>query len=153
NVVSHVDDFYSGARNSMTYEFFPLAYRLPPHAGKGYAQGQPFMSRHFCIGCTIATVVALMASTEAIAQDFRPLDRMPGTIVGTVIDANGDTVPGATVVLRDLDANTDRAQVTSENGFFSFQTINPGTPYQVSVTAKDFAEWKSPAITLQPAQY
>jgi hypothetical protein len=43
--------------------------------------------------------------------------------------------------------------VASENGFFSFQRVNPGVPYQVSVTAKNFAGWKSPAITIEPAQY
>jgi hypothetical protein len=53
----------------------------------------------------------------------------------------------------DLDENKDRALVTSENGFFSFQDVNPGIPYQVSITAKNFAEWKSATITLEPAQY
>jgi hypothetical protein len=111
------------------------------------------MLRYFRIRCAVATVVGLVASMQATAQDFRSPDRMPGTIIGTVVDVNGDTVPGATVVLRDLDANIDRAQVASENGFFSFQRVNPGIPYQVSVTAKDFASWKSPTITLEPTQY
>jgi hypothetical protein len=111
------------------------------------------MLRHFRIGFALTTFVGLVASIQARAQDFRPPSRMPGTIVGTVVDANGDTVPRATVVLRDLDANNDRTQVTSENGFFSFPRVNPGITYQVSVNAKDFAEWKSPTVSLEPAQY
>src|SRR5215469_901540 len=111
------------------------------------------MFRHFRIGCAVATVVGVAASIQAMAQDFRPPNMMPGTIIGTVLDVNGDTVPAATVVLRDRDGNDDRTQVTSETGFFSFQTVSPGIPYQVTVSAKDFAEWKSPTITLQPAQY
>ena len=120
---------------------------------KDMRKGQALMLRYFRSGFEVATVVALVALIQATAQDFRPPDRMPGTIVGTVVDVNGETVPGATVVLRDVDANKDSAVVTSENGFFSFLRVKPGIPYQVSVTAKDFAGWKSPAITIEPAQY
>jgi len=74
-------------------------------------------------------------------------------VVGTVFDVNGDTVSGATVVLKGLDGNNGRTLVTSDNGFFSFQSVNSGIPYQIIISAKNFADWKSPTITLEPAQY
>ena len=102
----------------------------------------------------VAIIMAGMAvSTQCAAQTNTAADPKPGTIVGTVIDVNGDTVPGATVLLRGLDANNGRTLVTSESGFFSFQDVNSGIPNQINVTAKDFADWTSPNITLEPGQY
>jgi Carboxypeptidase regulatory-like domain len=111
------------------------------------------MLRHVHVRFALVMAVGLVASILATGQGFQAPGLRLATIIGTVVDANGDTVPGATVVLRDLDENKDRALVTSENGFFSFQDVNPGIPYQVSITAKNFAEWKSATITLEPAQY
>jgi hypothetical protein len=76
-----------------------------------------------------------------------------GTIVGTVTDVNGDTVPGATVILDEPAANDRRTVLTPGNGFFSFRDVKPLTPYQVSISAKDFADWTSPIITLEPGQF
>ena len=102
-----------------------------------------------------AIIVALwlVASVCLAAQTNIASDPKLGTIVGTVIDVNGDTVPGATVVLKGLDTNNGRTLVTSENGFFSFQDVRPGIPYQINISAKDFADWTSPTVTLDPGQY
>jgi Carboxypeptidase regulatory-like domain len=116
-------------------------------------KGQAFMSRHFLIRFVVAMGAALAASIPGTAQDFHAPGPRLGMIVGTVVDVNGDTISGATVVLRGLDRNNGRVLVTSENGFFSFQGVNPGIPYQIIVSAKDFAEWKSATITLEPSQY
>ncbi|MGB8581513.1 MAG: hypothetical protein WCD47_11880 [Candidatus Sulfotelmatobacter sp.] len=31
--------------------------------------------------------------------------------------------------------------------------VKPGTSYQIKIAAKDFADWTSPAITLEPGQF
>jgi hypothetical protein len=111
------------------------------------------MSRYFFIRLAVAMAAALAASMHGTAQDFHPPGPRLGMIVGTVVDVNGDTISGATVVLKGLDGNNGRVLVTSENGFFSFQGVNPGIPYQIIISAKDFADWKSPTITLEPSQY
>lgn len=98
-------------------------------------------------------LAGIAVSIHCAAETAGAADPKPGTIVGTVIDINGDTVPGATVVLKGLDTNNGRTLVTSENGFFSFQDVNPGIPYQINISAKDFADWTSPTITLEPGQY
>jgi carboxypeptidase family protein len=110
------------------------------------------MSRRFQIHF-VAMAAVLAASMQATAQDFHAPAPRRGTIVGTVLDVNGDTVSGATVVLKGPDGNNGRTLVTSDNGFFSFQSVNSGIPYQIIISAKNFADWKSPTITLEPAQY
>ncbi|HSB75627.1 MAG TPA: carboxypeptidase-like regulatory domain-containing protein, partial [Terriglobales bacterium] len=76
-----------------------------------------------------------------------------GSIVGTVVDVNGDTVPGATVVLVADDANDRRTVTANENGYFELHDVKPGIPYQVKINAAGFSEWNSPPIILQPSQF
>jgi hypothetical protein len=73
--------------------------------------------------------------------------------MGTVTDVNGDAIPNATVVLKELESNDPRTIVTPENGMFEFHDVTPGIPYQLSISAKDFADWTSTAITLNPDQF
>ena len=93
------------------------------------------------------------AQEQAAAQNVSyPLDR-PATIAATVTDPNGDTVPGATVVLQGPESS-DRYTITAnERGFFEFRDLTPATPYQVAIRADGFAEWTSPSIVLEPSQY
>jgi Carboxypeptidase regulatory-like domain len=76
-----------------------------------------------------------------------------GRIVGTVTDVNDNSVPRAYVVLQGPDPTDRRTVVTSDNGAFEFQDVRPGIPYHVTVTAKGFAEWTSPAVTLTSGEY
>ncbi|MBV8051307.1 MAG: carboxypeptidase regulatory-like domain-containing protein [Acidobacteriaceae bacterium] len=76
-----------------------------------------------------------------------------GRVIGTVLDLNGDAIPNANVELRRSDSEDRRRVVTPGNGFFEFQDVTPGVPYEISVTAQDFAAWTSPSITLQPGQF
>lgn len=98
-------------------------------------------------------LAGIAVSTQCAAQTTAAAEGKPATIVGTVVDINGDTVPGATVVLKGLDINNACSLITSETGFFSFQDVNPGVAYQISVTANNFADWTSPTITVEPSQY
>jgi hypothetical protein len=75
-----------------------------------------------------------------------------GQIMGTAMDVNGDPVVGATVTLIGT-APTDRHTfVTPENGFFQFDGVQPGVPYQVTIRAEGFADWTSPTVTIDPGQ-
>jgi Carboxypeptidase regulatory-like domain len=75
------------------------------------------------------------------------------TIMGTVMNVNGDVVPNATAVLKQLQSNDPRTTVTTGNGMFEFNDLTPGVTYQLSISAPDFAEWVSPPITLTPEQF
>jgi len=74
-------------------------------------------------------------------------------MVGTVVDFNDNTVPGATVVLEGPVLKDSRTVVTNDNGFFEFKDLEPGTSYHVVIRAEGFADWTSPVIILEPGQY
>jgi hypothetical protein len=80
------------------------------------------------------------------------LKPQPAIIVGTVTDVNNDTVPGAAVALASPALKDRRTVVTNDNGYFQFNGVEPGT-YQITVSARGFANWISPAITLKAGQY
>jgi Carboxypeptidase regulatory-like domain len=106
-------------------------------------------------GIHLAAVVAIAAAfpLHLAAQTVQTTDLRLCRIVGTVVDVNGDPVPNAKVELRSTIGDDPRRLVTQESGFFEFQDVTPGVPYEISVTAQDFADWTSPAITLEPGQF
>jgi hypothetical protein len=101
----------------------------------------------------IVLAMAVALSVTVQGQNVSGTEARPGKLVGTVTDANGDPVPNSTVVLQTPGSDDRRALVTPESGFFEFNDLNPRTPYQISVTAKDFAPWTSTAMTLEPGQF
>jgi Carboxypeptidase regulatory-like domain len=103
----------------------------------------------FAAVLAIATVVPL----QLLGQNTQAPASSSGRIVGTVVDVNGDPVANAKVELRRSAGDDPRRLVTQETGFFEFQDVTPGVPYEISVTAQDFAEWTSPPITLEPGQF
>ena len=60
-----------------------------------------------------------------------------GTIQGTVTDANGAIVPGATVEIKNLDTNFGKTLSTDEGGRFVALALPPGK-YSVTVTKQGF---------------
>jgi hypothetical protein len=103
-------------------------------------------------------VIYLCGSIVSKAQEQLPLlpdapRAQPGIIVGTVVDVNDDTVPGATVNLEGPVVSDSRAVVSNDNGFFEFKDLEPGTTYHVTISAQGFSSWTSPEIMLKPGQY
>jgi hypothetical protein len=121
---------------------------------------------HFAIALTVQRIrlkrlyvdlgaalgVALALSMPAWSQNDRAPART-ATIIGTATDVNGDTIPNGTVVLKEVDSDDPRTIVTTENGLFEFHDVKPGIAYQLNISAKGFAEWASPPITLSPGQF
>ena len=100
-----------------------------------------------------AIAIALLLSVPMLGQTIEAPEPQMGSILGTVTDVNGDTVPNATVALEGPAANDRRTVVTSDQGFFEFHGVKPGTPYHIKISAKDLSEWTSPVVTLQPGQF
>jgi hypothetical protein len=75
------------------------------------------------------------------------------TITGTVLDVNGDLVPGATVVLKATSASDRREVTADDSAAFKFDSVNSGTPYEVTVQLNGFSPWTSPSIVLEPSQF
>jgi hypothetical protein len=72
-----------------------------------------------------------------------------GVICGTVLDANGAEVGGATVMLEGASGREPQGAMTDDNGFFRFSLVAPGA-FKVSVTAKGFSDWSSTGLMLHP---
>ncbi len=85
----------------------------------------------------------------------QPAESTPKTqsISGTVIDVNGDIIPGADVVIEGPMSADRRTTVASDNAAFEIDNLKPGIPYRVTVSAKGFLNWKSSEIVLKPGQY
>ena len=76
-----------------------------------------------------------------------------GAISGTAIDLNGDLIPGATVVVDGPTPGDRRAAVANDDGDFAFSGLKPGVAYHITISAKGFVDWTSPAVVLTPGQY
>src|SRR5579863_5695934 len=73
----------------------------------------------------------LLFATTLVAQTFR------GTILGTVTDASGAVVPGATVKVHNTNTGLDRSTQTSADGSYTVSELPVGT-YSVSVSQNGF---------------
>ncbi|MDX6575456.1 MAG: hypothetical protein QOE96_1409 [Blastocatellia bacterium] len=82
----------------------------------------------------IGLLVILALSFPALAQT----QITTGTIQGTVADANGAIVPGASVEIRNLDTNLTKTVTTDDGGRFVALALPPG-PYSVTVSKQGFA--------------
>src|SRR5437588_1657510 len=78
-----------------------------------------------------ALILMLMAVTLASGQTFR------GTVLGTVTDASGAAVPGATVTARNTDTGLVRTTETQTDGSYRVPELPIGT-YDVTIEKSSF---------------
>jgi carboxypeptidase family protein/TonB-dependent receptor-like protein len=89
--------------------------------------------RHaFAVTIPLVLLSIALFSPEARAQGAN------GTITGTIADATGAVLPGATVTIRHDETGFTRELTTSPNGRFSAPDLPPG-PYTVTATLSGFA--------------
>src|SRR6195256_4316028 len=74
-----------------------------------------------------------------------------GRIVGTVTDANGGAITGATVTILDVPRGTSRPLTTDESGAYSAPNLTPGT-YKVRAEFKGFKTTERQNIALEVGQ-
>ena len=85
-----------------------------------------------------ATILPTALVLAGLLLSARPaLGQASTSLRGTVTDANGATIPGATVVLSNAESKTERASTSNEQGEYQFLFIPPGT-YTLTVEAKGF---------------
>ena len=80
--------------------------------------------------CVLAALLFLQAPTVN-AQTFR------GTILGTVTDSSGGSVPGATVTIKNLDTGLTRTVSTSDDGTYAAPELPIGN-YSITVEKAGF---------------
>ena len=96
----------------------------------------------FAIPFAILLVVGL--KTPAIAQSFL------GTIRGTVLDPQGQVVPGAAVVITDEATGVPRTLETDGQGRYEAPDVRPGT-YRVEVITQNFKKFERTGVVLRAA--
>jgi Carboxypeptidase regulatory-like domain len=128
--------------------FFLLVPGLAPTHGRAR-----LVAQLLCTYLATLTVLAFALSKPSQGQSDQLLERQMGSIVGTVTDANAETLVGARVVLEGPDPSNRHTVVTNDNGFFQFHDVRPGIPYHVTVGAEGFKEWTSPVVIIEPNQY
>ena len=104
------------------------------------------------IGLAIAIAMSLVVPMRLFGQNVQPQPKS-GIIIGTALDVNGGPVPNATVEIKSSDNRDRRTVTTRESGSFEFRNVQPGVPYEITVTAQGFADWNSSGITLDPGQF
>ena len=104
------------------------------------------------IRSAIAIAVTLAAPVCLFGQNAKP-ELKSGIIIGTAVDVNGDPVPNVSVELKNAESGDRRTTTTRENGSFELHDVQPAEPYEITLTAPDFADWKSSVITLAPGEF
>jgi hypothetical protein len=95
-------------------------------------------------GCVVALTLLLVA-IPVVAQ-------LPtGTILGTVKDTSGASVPGATVTIQNVDTGLTRTVTTGSEGTFDAPELATGH-YQVQATHEGFKTATHTGITLEVTQ-
>jgi len=89
----------------------------------------------------------------AMAQEISAPEPRSGHIIGTVTDVQDALVLGAIVVLDGGPASGQQKTATNQSGFFSFNAVQPGASYRVTIHANGFADWTSPPMQITPGQY
>ena len=102
--------------------------------------------------CLLLSLSVIAIETLSPAQETASSAPAIAQITGTVTDANGDTLSGATVMLQGPGLKEPLKLASDENGFFDFKQLEPGT-YRMTITAQDFSDWNSPEFALSPSQY
>jgi hypothetical protein len=75
-----------------------------------------------------------------------------GSIRGTVTDVDDAAIPGASLTVDGPAGRERRTLQSDETGSFEVKDLAPALAYTITVSAKGFADWTSPAIVLTPGQ-
>src|ERR1051326_7074935 len=88
--------------------------------------------------------LAVLLSTAQAQSTF-------GTVLGTVRDQSGASVPDATLTLTDRDKNTTRSTISKDGGLYEFLNVRPGR-YKVSADKPGFETATATDLHLEARQ-
>lgn len=94
----------------------------------------------------VVASVCLVGATSAFAQGGTT-----GTLTGTVVDAQGSAVPGATVTATEAETTANRTVVSNENGLFRIAGLDPGR-YTLKIELTSFKPISIADIALSAAE-
>lgn len=74
-----------------------------------------------------------------------------GTVFGTVTDATGAVVVGASVTLQEQTSGEQRVATSDDGGLFNFAGVPPGS-FKITIAGQGFATWAAEDIALHPGE-
>src|SRR5260370_37913177 len=89
-----------------------------------------------CVGVLLALLLMGFESKPAYGQ------AEAGTVSGTVKDATGAVVAGATVTAKNLATSAERTVQSGDNGQYNIPRLNPGM-YAITLSTTGFADFKA----------
>lgn len=96
----------------------------------------------------IFAVAFALVFAAVLQQPSAHCQSTTASMAGTVTDASGAEVPGATVTLVNTTTGVKYTSTTDAIGFYRFANIPPGQGYEATFTAKGFASFKVTGIYL-----
>ena len=94
------------------------------------------------------SICALVFVAGAYAQATAGL----GSVSGTVRDATGAVIPGATVVVANDDKGIKRTMTSTDAGVFAAPALVPSPGYKITVTKQGFADYEIKDFTILVGQ-
>ncbi len=94
------------------------------------------------------SICALVFVAGAYAQATAGL----GSVSGTVRDATGAVIPGATVVVANDEKGIKRTMSSTDAGVFAAPALVPSPGYKITVTKQGFAEYEIKDFTILVGQ-
>ena len=104
------------------------------------------------IGQLLCAFILSIVPITASGQQIDAPQPQRGSISGTVTDVDDAAIPGATLTVDGPAGTGHRTLTTDGTGSFELKDLDPAVVYKITVSAKGFADWTSPAIVLQPGQ-
>lgn len=117
----------SGSRTFATV----LALSNPVAAFQLFPRRSGHLAKQLASGFLLTAAFVAAAPSAAFAQATSDVN-------GTVTDASGAVVPGATVTLKNTDTNATRTSTSNNAGLYTFTNLQPGA-YTVSSSAPGFS--------------
>jgi Carboxypeptidase regulatory-like domain len=108
------------------------------------------MTHQYATRILVMVLECVAAVLLVAAVSFAQLSTT-GTITGTVRDASGAVVPGASIVIINAGTRVQRKTLSNSNGSFVLPGLTVGT-YGVTVTKQGFQTFNESGVILHPAQ-
>jgi hypothetical protein len=105
-------------------------------------QAKKILKAQWCVLLSLSLLVALFLGVTSAAHA-----QVSATVNGTVYDATGAVIPGATVTLVQDATKDTRVSVTNGEGYFAFPALLTGS-YSVKIEAKGFKGYQQQGINL-----
>jgi len=97
--------------------------------------------RTWCHAVWLLAVFWLIAGIPSLAQSGR------GTLTGSVKDASGASIFGASLTLKETNTGSRYTTIASDEGLFTFPELPPGT-YTLAITSQGFESYTQVGITV-----